>query len=539
MDQAVAVAANQAGSVAREGVRFDEEAYLRLNPDVRLAVAAGTFRSGFEHFQRFGGAEGRLLARPDGLPRDRIVLTTAPETRRGTQKPPACAIDMVKISPSGGVFLVGWVDDALDRVDSVDLYLSGWMASFDGAGLARLRRPDTEAALNSGGHAYGFWGFLFAARGLAGGACSVVLRLKSGAETHFLLAAEPVADDEMRRLALSHIAGVQYLGNPYFAAVAAVAPMIGAQLVDFNKLLSRRAASSPYVERFGARKQGCKGSIIVCLYGRPEYVFLQAAMFSAQPGMEDYEFVYVVNSFWIAEAVLKEARRAARIYGLDITVVVLAANAGFGAANNAAVEYAASDRLLLVNPDVFPRDDGWIDAHTAVVAERPEAETRLFGVPLYYDDGALMHAGMYFELDTLPALAGGRLGEAGILRVEHYGKGAPPETPHLLSRRKVPAVSGAFMSVARPWFETLGGFSQDYVFGHYEDADFCLRSLEGGCPAWLHDLRLWHLEGKGGVREPQHEGAAVVNRGLFTESWKETALHGLLGPAPDHESLQS
>jgi hypothetical protein len=40
------------------------------------------------------------------------------------------------------------------------------------------------------------------------------------------------------------------------------------------------------------------------------------------------------------------------------------------------------------------------------------------------------------------------------------------------------------------------------------------------------------------VRKPQHEGAAVVNRWLFTESWKEAVLHGLLGPAPEHESLQ-
>ena len=95
--------------------------------------------------------------------------------------------------------------------------------------------------------------------------------------------------------------------------------------------------SAPYVERFGARGR-YSASIIVCLYGRPEYLFLQAAMFSAQAGIGAYEFIYVVNSFWIAEAVLKEARRAAQIYGLDITVVVLAGNAGFGAANNVGAE---------------------------------------------------------------------------------------------------------------------------------------------------------------------------------------------------------
>jgi GT2 family glycosyltransferase len=521
---------------ARDTVRFDEETYLRLNPDVRLAVAAGIFRSGLEHFQRYGGPEGRLLARPERLAPDRVVFTAPPGVRRGTLKPPACAIDMVKFSPAGGVFLHGWVDDELDRLESVDLYLPNWLAAFDGASLARLRRPDVEEAMGCR-HAYGFFGFLFAARGLTGGACSVVLRMKSGAEAHVLLAAEPVGDEALRELALGCIAGAQFPGNPYFDSVAAIAPMIGGQLVKFNNLLSRRAVSAPYVERFGARGR-YRASLIVCLYGRPEYVFLQAAMFSAQAGIGDYEFIYVVNSFWIAEMVLKEARRAARIYGLDITVMVPAGNAGFGAANNAGAEHAASDRLLIVNPDVFPRTDGWVAAHDAVVAQRPEGEARMFGAPLYYDDGSLMHAGMYFELDRMPELAGGAVGGAGLLRVEHYGKGAPPETAALLRRRRVPAVTGAFMSTSRPWFESLGGFAQDYIFGHYEDADLCLRSLAAGCPVWLHDLRLWHLEGKGGVRAPQHEGAAVVNRWLFTESWKETVQNGLLGPVPGREEFR-
>lgn len=38
---------------------FDEETYLARNPDVKQAVAAGEFRSGFEHFLTFGRAENR------------------------------------------------------------------------------------------------------------------------------------------------------------------------------------------------------------------------------------------------------------------------------------------------------------------------------------------------------------------------------------------------------------------------------------------------------------------------------------------------
>ena len=127
----------------------------------------------------------------------------------------------------------------------------------------------------------------------------------------------------------------------------------------------------------------------------------------------------------------------------------------------------------------------------------PAAQTDLFGAPLYYDDGSLMHAGMYFCSDTVPNFERGRSCEISLLRVEHYGKGAPPETAQFVKPRPVPAVTGAFMSVAKAWFEKLGGFTQDYVFGHYEDADLCLKSIAAGRMPWLHDRAALAFGGQG------------------------------------------
>lgn len=514
---------------------FDEDLYLRLNPDVQLAVAAGGFRSGRDHYERYGRAEGRPFKRPETLVQDRIVMTGNPDARREKAMPPAFAVDTVKLSHSGGIFIVGWVNDALDRLDSVDLYFASWSISFSGQSLARLRRPDAEAALANGvHHPYGFWGFIFGARRLPGTACTVVVRLKSGMELSFTTAAELVEDDEMRKLSLEHLAHTQYFENPYFAAVAAIEHSIGAQMVDFNKMLSRRAVNAPYVARFGRQGRRYKGSIIVCLYGRAEYLFLQQAIFARKVGIEDYEFIYVSNSPHIAEQLLKEAKLCSRIYGLDMTLVLLNANGGFGAANNVAAEFASSDRIIIMNPDVFPHDAGWAQKHTALLETLPAEQTSLFGAPLYYDDGSLMHAGMYFCADTAPSFTKGRSAGISILRVEHYGKGAPPDCAPFLRPRPVPAVTGAFMSLEKSWFEKLGGFTLDYVYGHYEDADLCLKSLEAGRLPWLHDVRLWHLEGKGSTRLPQHEGGAVVNRWLFTKTWGETVQHELLGPQPAH-----
>lgn len=536
----------EAGNEA--GISFDEEIYLRLNADVRRAVASGKFSSGRDHFERFGRREGRPFRMSAAMVRDPVLMTAGADAGSAPGAAPEAAVDAVRVSQSGGIFIAGWVDDALDRLDGVDLHFSGWSVSFEGRGLGRSRRPDTEAAMGQGmdhraehraEHLYGFWGFLYAARLLPAGECSVVLRMKSGAERSFQASAEAMEDDALRNAVLSYLAHARYFGNAYFEAVGAIAQSIGAQMVDFNKMLSRGAVHAPYAAYFGRSGRRYRGSIIVCLYGRPEYMFLQNAMFARQQGMEDYEFIYVCNSPPMAEQLLNEARRCALIYGLDMCVILLNANAGFGAANNLAAQYARSDRLLIMNPDVFPRDADWVRKHSALLEGLPGVQTDLFSAPLYYDDGALMHAGMYFYADTLPRFEQGSKREVCVLRVEHYGKGAPPETAQFLKPRPVPAVTGAFMSVAKEWFEKLEGFTQDYVFGHYEDADLCLKSIAAGRLPWLQDVRLWHLEGKGATRWPQHEGGATVNCWLFTKNWGEAVQRDLLGPEPVHAGLQA
>jgi GT2 family glycosyltransferase len=307
--------------------------------------------------------------------------------------------------------------------------------------------------------------------------------------------------------------------------------------VRFNRTITDRMVARPYVERFGPQDRPCRGSIIVCLYGKAEFFFLQNCLFSGLPGIEDYEFIYVSNSPELAEILAREAKSATLTYGLSNTIVILPGNAGFGAANNAAARVARSSRLLIVNPDVFPKDLDWARKHTDLITAAPPEQTRIFGLPLYYDDGSLMHGGMYFDIDVGLSVVGGKTSQERICRVTHYGKGAPPNTVQYTRPRPVPAVSGAFISVDRSWFEQLGGFTEDFIFGHYEDADLCLKSLEKGIPSWLHDIRLWHLEGKGSTRQAPHEGGSIVNRWKFSRNWIPTLDAGLAGSAPTHPLL--
>ena len=517
---------------------FDEETYLRLNPDVLVAVAEGKFRSAREHYEHYGRAEGRLAMAPRDLPRDRIIITARPGSTDEAPHAPRGALDMIKLSSSGGLFVAGWVNDSLDRLETVELYVAGWSIALSATGLARVRRPDAEQVAGLAmPHALGFWGFIYAARRLPTGKCNVVMRLKSGAELIQIVNIELQDDLELRGTVLNHLAAAHYPGPAYFNTVASISRAIGTQLVDFSRMLTRRAVSAPYVERFHQSGRMPKASVIVCLYGKPDYLALQQALFSRQAGAEDYEFIYVCNSQALAEILLKEAAIARLAYGLEVTLVLLGANAGFAAANNLGAAHARTKRLIFMNPDVFPKGPDFARRHLAQIEELPASRTEIFGAALYYDDGSLMHAGVYFQTDTMPGFTLGQKEDVSVLRVEHYGRGAPPEDAALLRPRPVPAVSGAFISMNRAWFETLEGFSQDYIFGHYEDADLCLRSLEAGKPAWLADLRLYHLEGQGSVRQKVHEGATAVNRWLFTHSWMEPVGEALLGPAPTHPLL--
>jgi len=334
-------------------------------------------------------------------------------------------------------------------------------------------------------------------------------------------------------------AACDYLGNPQSEACISLDGGVGEAFIAFNRAICQGFAAQALVERFGSTQRRPKVSIIVPLYDIGDYLFLQASAYAHGRDIAAYEFIYVVNSPDMIERLYREARIAQMIYGLTQTLVLLPGNVGFGTASNTGVRFARGERLLFLAPDVFPRDPHWARRHLDILATLPEAQTRLFGTTLYYGDGSLMHGGMYFEVDAAIHASATSTMRRTMVRVEHSGKGAPPWANQYVASRPVPAVSGAFLSVDRGWFEKLGGFSEDYVFGAYEDADLCLKSLQVGSPAWMHDNRMWHLQGREAQLAPQHDGGALVNRWYFARTWTSTIVPDLLGRTPRHPLLRA
>ena len=517
---------------------FDGDAYLLANQDVAYALKAGDFSSAYEHYLLHGARDGRPL-RPPSYDNFSPIVYEYP-SNSATVSDLRASVDACVVSWLGGLFIVGWMDDSGVAVDTLRVVGGDFHVDLPAAMLVRVRRPDVEAALGKADrYCYGFCGLLHCVwTHPAGARITVEFRYSSGAVHAVEVAAHVVDKVELRDIAMSHLAKTQFFGNPDVERIQRLGSGFGRQAIRLNQSITTDMVASPYIQRFGQTARAYKGSIVVCLYGKSEFYFLQQALFAGLPGLDGYEFVYVSNSPEISEALLKEAYSANRIYGLPSTVVILSGNAGFGAANNVAVRHAQSDRVLIVNPDVFPRNRTWAQQHSDLLETLPEAQTRIFGSTLYYDDGSLMHGGMYFDQDTGLDLSSGSPKPIHLLRVEHYGKGAANVATYANSR-PVPAVTGAFISIDRAWYDELGGFTEEFIFGHYEDADLCLKSLERGYPAWIHDLDLWHLEGKGSTRKLPHEGGSAVNRWLFAEKWGQSVKRGLVGPAPAHPLLNS
>ena len=519
---------------------FDERGYLWRYPDVAEGITRGVFSSAFEHYVEYGLREGRapaLIGEDLGLPfalhRDKNWATS--QTPRHVRHD----CDRLLISEGGGVLLIGWADDLAAPVHHVQIAGEGWTISIDGPHLVRSRRADVEQALSATmSHQFGYTGVLFVENTIPRCAsCRIIVTLRSGASTEITTKADYVRDIELRDTILTHLSSMTFSGNPHVELIAQFGRGAGREIVKLNRSVTRQIVSNPFIQRFGRSDRRKKGSLVVCLYGKAEFVFLQNALFSRREGIEDYEFVYVSNSPELAETLVRDVSMCAEIYGVDQTLVLLPGNAGFGAANNVAARAIRSDRMIAINPDVFPRDPAWARKHAELVESADPMTVKLFGAPLYYDDGSLMHGGMFFDFDVGVAVRAGGIERQEMIRVEHYGKGAPEWAEDFARPRPVPAVTGAFISADRAWFEKLGGFGEDYVFGHYEDADLCLKSFVGGAPAWLQDLRLWHLEGKGSTRKAVHEGGSAVNRWLFMSQWAKTIADGLIGPEPQHPAF--
>ena len=259
-----------------------------------------------------------------------------------------------------------------------------------------------------------------------------------------------------------------------------------------------KPARNEFVSTFGARPANPAVSIIVPLYGRCDLAEYQMALFADDHEFQGLDLIYVVDDPAIFEPFCELCPSLYGIYQIPFTVAYSGVNQGFAAANNFGVEKARGSHLLLLNSDVMPKRPGWVGQLLGIYAslDRPG----LLGAKLLFADGSLQHGGMAFR----------RFAPLGRLWInDHPQKGQSPAG--LSGTRQVDAVTAACALIDAGLYRRLGGFSEDYIIGDFEDSDLCLRALTGGRRNYVAlDVELYHLE-----RQSQEMiGDAVWRRNL-------------------------
>jgi len=197
------------------------------------------------------------------------------------------------------------------------------------------------------------------------------------------------------------------------------------------------------------------------------------------------------------------------------TVLPLTGPFNWSRANNIGAAATDAPLLLFLNDDIELLSPGW---DNALVAALSEPEIGAVGARLLYPDMTVQHAGILFG--------------TGDGRPVHEGRGAPFDDPgpenRLVTRRRVSAVTGAFLATTRDWLGRTGGFDEELPLA-CNDLDFCLRvRAAGGTVLYEPAIEAIHHEGATRGRTATPDQAA----------WDDAEWHHLLrrwGAALGHD----
>jgi GT2 family glycosyltransferase/SAM-dependent methyltransferase len=175
-------------------------------------------------------------------------------------------------------------------------------------------------------------------------------------------------------------------------------------------------------------------------------------------------------------------------------------NKSFAAFNNQGQAIATRDYVLYLNDDIeaFP---GWIEPLIDTLNRNPKVGG--VGSRLLYPDGRVQHDGKMFKKSDLTPY--------------HINMGG--NVPRDESAIEVDALTAACLMVRRE----LGGYSEDYLRGYYEDTDLCMRIKSQGYALVLHrGSVLIHYHGMTmGRNQTATEEAQARNRKIFLERWAD------------------
>lgn len=447
----------------------------------------------------------------DAVAAARALQILAPEPARdiaNTKHPIGAMLEFTASCGDAGVFVQGWIRDRNGLVQDAEL-VSPFGTQLLRDLWHRLPRPDLQKSQGQAADRGERPGFVALApiheplpvlqHGLrivtAGGTISTASPLKV------------LSDMEARNAVLSAV-------HPNELKPKLLAEVIAPAAAALHRRVMA-AQTAPEIIEIGEQKPNPAVSFIIPLYRNLSFMRLQTSAFSVDAEIgRDVELVYVLDSPEQKGELEHLLRGLHVVTGLSFRLVVMGANFGYAAANNTGVRAARGQALMLMNSDVIPISANWLRSlRTALRLGTPGCPVGAVGPKLIFDDGSLQHAGLTFERDI-----------DGRWYNTHFFKGYPRDWPAANVSRSVPGITGAAMLMPRAVYEDIGGFSEDYVVGDYEDSDLCLKLRSKG-----YDIRyepraeLYHFERRSITLHTGYVNTAAssYNRALHASRWSD------------------
>jgi GT2 family glycosyltransferase len=199
----------------------------------------------------------------------------------------------------------------------------------------------------------------------------------------------------------------------------------------------------------------------------------------------------------------------------------------YSALNNRAISRLDADIVGLVNNDIEPINDDWLET---MVAHAVQPGVGAVGAMLYYPDDTIQHAGVVIGVGGVAAHA-----------FAHLPRGSDGPQGLLRCVRSVSAVTAACMLVRRDVYQRVGGLDERLAVA-FNDVDFCLRIRQMGLRiVWTPHAELYHHESasRGSEDSPEKRARFESEVRLMQERWghdllEDPAYHPALSLEPGH-----
>jgi len=287
--------------------------------------------------------------------------------------------------------------------------------------------------------------------------------------------------------------------------------ILGPALSGLNAARPRIRAPVQRIQ-FGTPPPAPQISVVIPLFGRIDFLEYQLAFFSRHSPENLREIIYVLDDPPRRRELESLAHSAFARFGIPFSVLILPENLGFASACNLGLEAARGEFLGFVNSDVFPISDNWLELLVARLQRDPGIG--VIGPRLLFEDGTVQHEGCCYR----------RIQELGNwFFIDHLNKGRIPDAGR--GMRICDAITGACMVMRRDLAREVGGFSEDYIIGDFEDSDLCLKLKQRGLTCVITDeCQLYHLERKSQAPPSQgwRRNITLYNAWVHQRRWGDT-----------------